>query len=113
MASLRRFPLARTISCSQRHFSSRRFNGIKNIQNPILLSHEKIKLVSLNLSRSMFIQTQDTPNPQSLKFLPGRAVLEEGGTYDIPNISAAKGSPLAKLLFRYLITIIEIDYVLE
>merc|ERR1719447_2510724 len=48
----------------------------------------------------MFIQTQDTPNPQSLKFLPGRAVLEEGGTYDIPSIGQASGSPLAKLLFR-------------
>lgn len=51
-------------------------------------------------SRTMFIQTQDTPNPSSLKFLPGVAVLEGGGTVDIPNISAAKGSPLAKLLFR-------------
>ena len=48
----------------------------------------------------MFIQTQDTPNPQSLKFLPGRSVLEEGGTYDIPSIGQAAGSPLAKLLFR-------------
>jgi len=51
-------------------------------------------------SRSMFIQTQDTPNPQSLKFLPGCSVLEGGGTYDIPSLTAAKGSPLAKLLFR-------------
>eukprot|EP00088_Acartia_fossae_P019464 TRINITY_DN21378_c0_g1_i1.p1 TRINITY_DN21378_c0_g1~~TRINITY_DN21378_c0_g1_i1.p1 ORF type:complete len:267 (+),score=55.68 TRINITY_DN21378_c0_g1_i1:32-832(+) len=51
-------------------------------------------------SRSMFIQTQDTPNPASLKFLPGRAVLEGGGTVDIPNLTSAKGSPLAKLLFR-------------
>jgi len=51
-------------------------------------------------NRSMFIQTQDTPNPASLKFLPGRAVLEGGGTIDFPNLSAAQGSPLAKLLFR-------------
>lgn len=50
--------------------------------------------------RSLFIQTQETPNPSSLKFLPGRAVLEGGGTCDVPNIGAAKGSPLAKLLFR-------------
>jgi hypothetical protein len=27
--------------------------------------------------RSMFIQTETTPNPQSIKFLPGRAVLDE------------------------------------
>ena len=57
-------------------------------------------LVSQNLCRTMFIQTQDTPNPQSLKFLPGRAVLEEGGTYDIPSVAQSAGSPLAKLLFR-------------
>jgi len=56
--------------------------------------------VSHHSVRRMFIQTQDTPNPQSLKFLPGRSVLEEGGTYDIPSIGQAAGSPLAKLLFR-------------
>jgi len=50
--------------------------------------------------RSLFIQTQETPNPASLKFLPGRTVLEGGGTFDVPTIAAAKGSPLAKLLFR-------------
>ena len=48
----------------------------------------------------MFIQTQDTPNPQSLKFLPGCTVLDNGGTYDIPSIANSQGSPLAKLLFR-------------
>lgn len=45
--------------------------------------------------RSMFIQTQETPNPNSLKFMPGRTVLEEG-TRDFPNIRAAAASPLAK-----------------
>ncbi|TRY81045.1 hypothetical protein TCAL_06490 [Tigriopus californicus] len=50
--------------------------------------------------RSMFIQTQETPNPQSLKFLPGAQVLEGGGTMDFPNASSAFCSPLAKLLFR-------------
>ncbi|XP_064556101.1 NFU1 iron-sulfur cluster scaffold homolog, mitochondrial [Drosophila montana] len=50
--------------------------------------------------RSMFIQTQDTPNPESLKFLPGVDVLGKGNTYDFPSGSAAHCSPLAKLLFR-------------
>ncbi|XP_041769192.1 NFU1 iron-sulfur cluster scaffold homolog, mitochondrial-like [Anopheles merus] len=50
--------------------------------------------------RSMFIQTQDTPNPDSLKFLPGVPVLEKGQTMDFPSVSAAQCSPLAKLLFR-------------
>ncbi|XP_017870874.1 PREDICTED: NFU1 iron-sulfur cluster scaffold homolog, mitochondrial [Drosophila arizonae] len=50
--------------------------------------------------RSMFIQTQDTPNPDSLKFLPGVEVLGKGNTYDFPSGAAAHCSPLAKLLFR-------------
>jgi Fe-S cluster biogenesis protein NfuA len=46
----------------------------------------------------MFIQTEATPNPATLKFLPGRAVLESG-TLDMPNRDAAKQSPLAERLF--------------
>lgn len=48
----------------------------------------------------MFIQTQDTPNPNSLKFLPGKQVLEPGHTMDFPTFESAYCSPLAKLLFR-------------
>ncbi|CAG0886450.1 unnamed protein product, partial [Cyprideis torosa] len=50
--------------------------------------------------RSMFIQTQETPNPNSLKFLPNCMVLNEGQTRDFPNLDAAKASPLAKNLLR-------------
>ncbi|CAG5117666.1 unnamed protein product [Candidula unifasciata] len=49
--------------------------------------------------RSMFIQTQETPNPNSLKFIPGVTVLESG-TFDFPNPQSASCSPLAKMLFR-------------
>jgi len=49
----------------------------------------------------MFIQMQETPNPNSVKFLPGRPVLGQGTTSaDFPNIKAAQQSPLAKALFR-------------
>lgn len=48
----------------------------------------------------MFIQTQDTPNPDSLKFLPGKDVLGKGNTMDFPKVSDASISPLAKLIFR-------------
>jgi len=51
-------------------------------------------------TRNMFIQTQETPNPHSLKFVPGTKVLEQGGTIDFPSVAAAYCSPLAKLLFR-------------
>ena len=46
----------------------------------------------------MFIQTEQTPNPATLKFLPGQVVLAEG-TLDIRDEDAAERSPLAKRLF--------------
>ncbi|HEY1309656.1 MAG TPA: NifU family protein [Pseudolabrys sp.] len=46
----------------------------------------------------MFIQTEATPNPATLKFLPGRPVLETG-TLDMPDKDAAAQSPLASRLF--------------
>jgi len=49
----------------------------------------------------MFIQTHDTPNPNSLKFVPGTQVMATPGvTMDFPNVKAAAASPLAKHLFR-------------
>ena len=46
----------------------------------------------------MFIQTEQTPNPQTLKFLPGRVVMEEGTSF-FQNESESKNSPLGKRLF--------------
>ena len=47
----------------------------------------------------MFIQTEQTPNPSTLKFLPGRVVLEQG-TADFATVDAATRSPLARRLFE-------------
>ena len=46
----------------------------------------------------MFIQTESTPNPATLKFLPGQNVLEMG-TADFPSPEAAENAPLAKRVF--------------
>ncbi|MFG1421889.1 NifU family protein [Roseixanthobacter liquoris] len=46
----------------------------------------------------MFIQTEPTPNPATLKFLPGRDVLGEG-TLDLKTSGEADRSPLAQRLF--------------
>lgn len=46
----------------------------------------------------MFIQTEATPNPTTLKFLPGKVVLESG-TVEFLNPSQAQASPLAERLF--------------
>ena len=46
----------------------------------------------------MFIQTESTPNPATLKFLPGQAVME-AGTADFPSAESADQSPLALRIF--------------
>jgi Fe-S cluster biogenesis protein NfuA len=46
----------------------------------------------------MFIQTEATPNPATLKFIPGRTVLDSG-TMEFVNAEAATRSPLAEKLF--------------
>ncbi|MEP9350166.1 NifU family protein [Xanthobacter sp. KR7-225] len=47
----------------------------------------------------MFIQTEATPNPATLKFLPGRSVLGEG-TLEVRTPGDAARSPLAQRLFE-------------
>lgn len=46
----------------------------------------------------MFIQTEATPNPATLKFLPGQTVLD-AGTADFPTADTATKSPLAMRIF--------------
>ncbi|MEO1103479.1 MAG: NifU family protein [Devosia sp.] len=46
----------------------------------------------------MFIQTEPTPNPETLKFLPGQTVLESG-MVDFRAEDEAAGSPLAQRIF--------------
>lgn len=47
----------------------------------------------------MFIQTEPTPNPATLKFLPGERVMPRG-TADFANAESAATSPLAQRLFE-------------
>ena len=47
----------------------------------------------------MFIQTESTPNPATLKFLPGQAVLDAGSA-DFPTAEAGAKSPLARRIFE-------------
>jgi Fe-S cluster biogenesis protein NfuA len=46
----------------------------------------------------MFIQTEQTPNPQTLKFLPGKVVMEEGTAF-YQSVDEASNSPFARRLF--------------
>ncbi|MBV8547995.1 MAG: NifU family protein [Alphaproteobacteria bacterium] len=47
----------------------------------------------------MFIQTEETPNPATMKFLPGRGVMPQG-TLEITSADMASASPLAETLFK-------------
>lgn len=62
----------------------------------------KLPPAALTLSaaqrRRMFIQTQPTPNPASLMFIPGQKVME-AGSKSFTSAREAMGSPLAKKLF--------------
>lgn len=61
-------------------------------------SHHSLGAHNVSQKRGMFIQTQPTPNPTSLMFLPGKPVLDSGSK----NFSSAResmSSPLAKRLF--------------
>ena len=46
----------------------------------------------------MFIQTEDTPNPLTIKFLPGKEVMKSG-TADFKSKDLSQNSPLASRLF--------------
>ncbi|QYU67157.1 NifU family protein [Leptolyngbya sp. 15MV] len=46
----------------------------------------------------MFIETETTPNPASLKFLPGKPVMQ-AGTREFASPEAAEASPLAQAIF--------------
>jgi len=73
---------------------------LKRFNTPVLYAPKVFTpRFTSNQSRNLFIQTQETPNPNSIKFIPGVAVLENG-TLDFPNLLSASKSPLAKLLFR-------------
>jgi Fe-S cluster biogenesis protein NfuA len=47
----------------------------------------------------MFIQTERTPNPATLKFLPGQSVMPDGQSAHFSTPEAAQRSPLAQALF--------------
>lgn len=48
----------------------------------------------------MFIQTEPTPNPDTIKFLPGQEVVGHAGPFDFPDEESAAASPLAQGLFN-------------
>src|SRR6188768_4532996 len=75
---------------------SRRSSGLSGKTTP----HFKfaLKRPILALEVPMFIQTEATPNPATLKFIPGQPVIP-GGTREYRTIEDAEDSALAQRLF--------------
>ena len=48
---------------------------------------------------AMFIETESTPNPATLKFIPGRDVMGARGTADFASVESTARSPLAARIF--------------
>lgn len=72
--------------------------SVWSLQLILLLVVEGLINICTGQRRTMFIQTQSTPNPSSLMFYPGKPVMEIGSA-DFPNLRAAMNSSLAKALF--------------
>uniref|UniRef100_T1JIQ0 NFU1 iron-sulfur cluster scaffold homolog, mitochondrial n=1 Tax=Strigamia maritima TaxID=126957 RepID=T1JIQ0_STRMM len=91
LSAARSLSYVRTSKCSGNLLSAARKyeRQILDLHSPKLLQFD----------RNMFIQTQETPNPNCLKFIPGVPVLGTG-TKDIPTLKAAACSPLAKVIFK-------------
>src|ERR1700716_507673 len=71
---------------------------IVRLPSPSAKDQPRAGLEPATPEKPMFIQTEATPNPATLKFIPGRAVLD-GGTLEFANREAAARSPLAERLF--------------
>ncbi|XP_006814052.1 NFU1 iron-sulfur cluster scaffold homolog, mitochondrial-like [Saccoglossus kowalevskii] len=85
------------VKCSNVIATCRQFSSLQ--QPKLLMKKERVPTTLVTQVRSMFIQTHETPNPNSLKFIPGVPVLGSG-TMDFPTARVAHGSPLARQLFR-------------
>ncbi len=70
-------------------------SGLNCLGAPPML---QMSCVNLDEEPPMFIQTEQTPNPATLKFLPGRTVMTRG-TANFTDAAAARLSPLAERLF--------------
>jgi Fe-S cluster biogenesis protein NfuA len=75
------------------------FGSNLNLDIVDLLTHFNPRFGASEQSNEMFIQTEPTPNPSSLKFIPGVPVMTTG-TADFPDPESSARSPLAGRLFE-------------
>ena len=89
--------------CNYFHSSLHNVSGVIRNRPLFYYSHKaKPTPIAFCQYRSLFIQTEETPNPNSLKFLPGIPVLspEYGNSMDFRRGDSLKNSPLAMFLMK-------------
>ncbi|XP_074600334.1 NFU1 iron-sulfur cluster scaffold homolog, mitochondrial-like [Brevipalpus obovatus] len=84
---------------SRRFCVAHDFHGSLPVRSGMSLLRSSVLPIASS-KRGMFVQTQETPNPNSLKFIPGKQVLESGTAEFVDRMDAAKRSPLANSLFK-------------
>ncbi|KAM3576227.1 hypothetical protein VYU27_001935 [Nannochloropsis oceanica] len=88
---------------SHRRASTLRTTSISSSTNGSMTLLALQHLQSFAQRRTMFIQTESTPNPESLKYVPGEVVLDEKygtGMYFRQGDTEVNRSPLAKKLLK-------------
>ena len=60
----------------------------------------------------MFIQTEETPNPATLKFLPGKTIISKG-TLEFKNKSEAKDFELAPKLIKKIVSVVMSSFIIS
>jgi Fe-S cluster biogenesis protein NfuA len=78
--------------------ATERASSARSLALQSLQSLQSLRPISSSAAPSMFIQTQNTPNPSSLMFVPGRSVMDTGSA-SFQSAREAMASPLAKKLF--------------
>ncbi|CAK4108614.1 unnamed protein product [Aphanomyces euteiches] len=104
LRSIKRLPkvLPRNATIRSMSLKSAGRMSLPLVRSQVVVKSRRPSLFSVGAVRTMFIQTETTPNPQSLKFLPGRLVLDERFTTGVdftPKGPELRRSLLAKDLF--------------
>ncbi|KAF9582650.1 hypothetical protein BGW38_010931 [Lunasporangiospora selenospora] len=90
----------RTLMTVRRPFLAQRSAAMPLLQSTPVWNGMKTNIYGAQQLRTMFIQTETTPNQDSLKFIPGTAVMPDSSTAEFLDARNAMSSPLAKKLFQ-------------
>ncbi|KAG2211719.1 hypothetical protein INT47_008816 [Mucor saturninus] len=97
-SQLKRVAMRPALSSWTKPTATRSLMTRSNMWSHRINNHKVGSLLGSQQVRTMFIQTEQTPNNDSLKFIPGVPVLGKGSA-EFLDVRASMKSPLAKQLF--------------